>query len=199
MEILIATQNAGKITELENLLKDLPIILRNLKELKNIVEPAETGADFVENAILKAKYYAAQTGLPAIADDSGLEVAALNGAPGIFSARYAGADADDAARNKKLLAELEKTAVLNRTARFVCAVAFAGETGETIYTAQGICNGKIARAPSGGNGFGYDSIFIPDGFLETFGELSSVEKQKISHRGRAMRKLIAFLRDYYTA
>ena len=175
---------------------DLPITLRSLKDFGNISEPAETGLNFMENAVLKAKYYALQTGLTALADDSGLEVAALNGAPGIFSARYTGAGANDPQRIAKLLRELDETGDQNRSARFVCAAAVADQRGQILSTAEGICAGKIARAARGGNGFGYDPIFIPEKFLKTFGELSSGEKQQISHRSRAISKIIAFLRDF---
>lgn len=194
MEILAATGNAGKIREIKDFLETLPIALRSLKDFGNIVEPEETGSSFTENAVLKAEYYALKTGLYALADDSGLEVAALGGAPGIFSARYAGADADDAGRIKKLLDDLRKTGDENRFAKFVCAVALADEKGKIIYTATGICNGKIAFAPRGNNGFGYDPIFIPENFSATFGELSNDEKRQISHRSRAFGKIIAFLR-----
>ena len=196
MEILVATQNAGKVREIEELLGDLPNTLRSLKDFGNISEPAETGLNFMENAVLKAKYYALQTGLTALADDSGLEVAALNGAPGIFSARYAGAGANDPQRIAKLLRELDETGDQNRSARFVCAAAVADQRGQILSTAEGICAGKIARAARGGNGFGYDPIFIPENFLKTFSELSSGEKQQISHRSRAISKIIAFLRDF---
>lgn len=199
MEILIATQNTGKIKELTELLKGLPIALRSLNDFGKIAEPEETGATFMENAILKAKYYSLKTGLSALADDSGLEVEALDNAPGVFSARYAGLNAADAQRTEKLLTELGKTGDQNRFAKFVCAIAFTDEKAEVIYTATGICHGKIAFAPRGNNGFGYDPVFIPENFTETFGEVSGDIKQKISHRGRAIEKIIAFLRDYYAA
>lgn len=199
MEILIATGNAGKVREIEEMLGDLPIILRNLKDFENISEPEETGSSFAENAVLKANYYSLQTGLSALADDSGLEVEALGGAPGIFSARYAGLNASDAERTQKLLIELDKTKDQNRLARFVCVAALTDKKGETIQTATGICKGKIAFAPRGSNGFGYDPIFIPEGFSKTFGEISNIEKQKISHRARALKKIIAFLHGFYLA
>lgn len=200
MEILVATNNAGKVREIEGLLGDLPFVLRTLKNFKNIVEPAETGASFMENAELKAEYYARHTGgLYSLADDSGLEVEALGGAPGIFSARYAGLQAGDAARIEKLLRELDKTGDQKRLARFACAIALADKKGKIIFTAEGFCNGKIALAPRGINGFGYDPVFIPDGFSKTFGELSSGEKQKISHRARAIMKINTFLRGFSAA
>lgn len=201
-EILIATKNAGKIKELGLLLAVLPISLRGLNDFPKIIEPAETGSDFASNAALKAKSYALQTGLWALADDSGLEVEALNGAPGVFSARYGGANAGDAEKIKKLLDELDKMppdAAPGRAARFVCVMAIADPTGEIKYLAEGICHGKIAGSPRGTNGFGYDPIFIPEGFEETFGELSNQIKRLISHRARASEKIIEYLRGFTAA
>jgi XTP/dITP diphosphohydrolase len=194
-QLLIATGNAGKIEELAALLADLPVVLRSLKEFPQLSAVEETGATFAENAILKAKAYAAGTGLTTLADDSGLEVAALNGAPGVFSARYAGKNARDDEKIAKLLSELGKNS--NRKARFVCSIAVASETGAIKYAADGICDGTIAVNPSGSGGFGYDPIFVPDGFEQTFGELPAEIKQKISHRGRAMEKIIQYLRTFY--
>lgn len=196
-QLLAATGNAGKIRELKEILADFPIALRDLGEFFGISEVEETGATFEENAILKAKGYAVQTGLWTLADDSGLEVATLGGAPGVYSARYAGKNAGDKEKIAKLLSELGDNN--NRRARFVCAMAIADETGDIKFLAEGICDGKISVNPSGTNGFGYDPIFIPDGFDKTFGELSGDVKQKISHRGRAMKKIIQYLRCFYGA
>jgi len=196
-QLLIATRNAGKIKELKELLTELPIEIRCLNEFPNIVEPEESGANFAENAVLKAKYYARQTKLWALADDSGLEVEALNGAPGVFSARYAGENASDKDRIEKLLKELES--IRQRRARFVCAMAVADEKGVMKFIAEGVCDGIIALTASGTNGFGYDPIFIPDGFSNTFGELSGDVKQEISHRARALNKIIQQLRRFYAA
>ncbi|MCY7374356.1 MAG: XTP/dITP diphosphatase [Pyrinomonadaceae bacterium] len=197
MKLVIATRNAGKIKELEELLADLPVHLHNLNDLPNTFEPEESGATFAENAALKAKSYALQTGLWALADDSGLEVEALNGAPGVFSARYAGENAVDKERIEKLLGELAETHGSNRRARFVCAVAVADESGEIKFNAEGICNGSIAFEASGEGGFGYDPIIIPDGFSATFGELANEIKQSISHRKQAIDKIIQQLRRFY--
>lgn len=194
-ELLIATRNAGKIRELEELLADLPVKLRSLNDFPGIIEPEETGATFAENAVLKASDYARQTGIWALADDSGLEVEALGGAPGILSARYAGVEASDAERIAKLLGELEKAE--NRAARFVCAMAIADKTGGTRFQAEGICGGEITDAARGTKGFGYDPVFVPEGFSETFGELSGEVKSQISHRARAVNKIIAYLRAFY--
>ena len=199
MKILIATKNTGKVREIQEMLAGLPFQLQSLSELANIVEPEETGSTFAENAALKASYYALQSNSWALADDSGLEVEALNNAPGIFSARYAGENADDSERIAKLLAELDQTGGENRLARFVCAMAVADENGKIKFTAEGICGGKIASATVGTNGFGYDPIFIPDGFSKTFGELSNDVKRQISHRKRAIYEIIQQLRRFYDA
>lgn len=193
LELLIATKNLGKVRELERLLSDFPITLRSLNEFEGIIEPEETGKTFAENAILKAKYYAEKTGISALADDSGLEVDALNGAPGVFSARYAGENATDEQRNIKLLSELENVSKEKRQARFVCAMAISDKNSIIEFIAEGVSFGELAFYPKGANGFGYDPIFIPQGFLTTFGEISAETKHKISHRGRAMEKIIAFL------
>ncbi len=194
-QLLVATGNAGKVRELKEFLVDLPVVLRDLNEFSDVSEVAETGATFIENAILKAAGYAAQTGFWTVADDSGLEVEALGGAPGVFSARYAGENAGDAEKIAKLLSELGDSS--NMRARFVCAMAIADETGEIKFVSEGVCDGRITVTPRGTNGFGYDPIFIPDGFEETFGELSGEVKQKISHRARAMEKIIEYLRSFY--
>ena len=199
MKILIATKNTGKVREIREMLAETPFRLQILDDFSEIAEPAETGATFAGNAALKARYYALQTGVWALADDSGLEVEALNNAPGVYSARYAGENAGDRERIAKLLAELNETNDENRRARFVCAMAVADETGAIILTAEGICDGKIAFEAVGENGFGYDPIFIPDGFSETFGQLANDIKQQISHRKRAIYKIIQQLRRFYAA
>lgn len=198
-ELLIATKNVGKIKELEELLADAPIRLRSLNDFPKAFEPEETGSTFAANAVLKARSYALQTGLWALGDDSGLEVEALGGAPGVLSARYAGTGATDAERIEKLLKELSKVREENRRARFVCAAAIARATGEIEFVAEGVCSGSIALAASGANGFGYDPVFVPDGFSETFGALSNNIKQQISHRARASQKIIQYLRRFYAA
>lgn len=196
MQLLIATKNSEKVKELECLLADLPLRLRSLNDFSNIVEAEETGETFSENAVLKARSYALQTGLLSLADDSGLEVEALGGAPGVFSARYAGRSATDAEKIKKLLGELSGKEDENRRARFVCAMAICEARGEIKFLTEEICAGKIALKAAGTNGFGYDAVFIPDGFEQTFGELSKDTKQQISHRGRAAQKIIQYLRDF---
>lgn len=201
MELLIATQNKGKIRELKELLSDSLFILRGLDEFSKIEDVEETGLTFSENAILKAKSYALQTGLWTLADDSGLEVEALDGRPGVLSARFAGVGEKtaDEENTRKLLDELKNSKKNSRAARFFCAMAVSDEKGDIKFLADGICKGKIAVSPSGTNGFGYDPVFIPEGFDQTFGELSGEIKQKISHRARALKKIIAFLKKINTS
>lgn len=181
---------------MKRLLADLPVRLQSLNDFSGVVEAEETGATFTENAVLKARSYAMQTGLASLADDSGLEVEALGGAPGVFSARYGGEGATDTEKIKKLLGELSDKACENRRARFVCAMAICNRKGDMKFLSEGICAGNIALKAKGANGFGYDAIFIPDGFEQTFGELTGDMKQQISHRARAAQKIIHYLRDF---
>ncbi len=192
--LVLATKNNGKIRELAELLNGLPIRLCNLNEFKDSAEPEETGATFTENAVLKARYYALHTGVWALADDSGLEVESLGGAPGVFSARYGGENMSYAEKIDRLLGKMKSAGDDNRKARFVCAMAIADEDGNIQFLSEGVCDGKIAAGPRGANGFGYDPVFIPEDFSESFGELSDEIKQKISHRSRAIEKIIRFLR-----
>jgi XTP/dITP diphosphohydrolase len=196
MKLVVATGNIGKIKELNELLIDLPVKLYGLNDFTNISDVEETGLTFADNAVLKAESYAVQTGFWTLSDDSGLEVEALGGAPGIFSARYAGENASDQDRITKLLEELNRTNDKVRAARFICAMAIADKNGQKRFLAEGICDGKIALQPHGTNGFGYDPIFVPNGFEQTFGELSSTIKGKISHRARAIAKIIRFLHTF---
>ena len=154
----------------------------------------ETGATFVENAKLKASEYARQTGFRTLADDSGLEIDALGGKPGIDSARYMGDQASHVERMEALLEDLRQTRSANRSARFVSAIAIAEIDGTIKNLSMGICEGAIAREPRGEGGFGYDPIFIPDGFHHTFAELSGEIKNKISHRARALQQAMIYLR-----
>lgn len=193
--LLAATGNQGKIKELRELLGDLPFELKSLNDFENVAEVAETGATFEENAVLKAQGYARQTGVWALADDSGLEVAALGGEPGVYSARYGGENAPFNEKIELLLSEISACDTENRAAQFVCVIAVADETGAVKHLAKGICRGTIGFEPRGANGFGYDPIFIPDGFTETFGELSGEIKQKISHRAAASAQIIGFLNN----
>jgi XTP/dITP diphosphohydrolase len=193
-ELLIGTRNNGKIREIQLLLAAMPFLrMRNLAEFPTAGEVEETGLTFSDNAILKARSYARQTGLWALADDSGLEVDALGGAPGIYSARYGGAGATDGERIERLLEELSPFARQERRARFICAIAIADGEGQVANLSVGKCEGLIAQAPRGTQGFGYDPIFIPDGFEQTFGELMPEIKEKISHRALALQGASSFL------
>ncbi|MCA1591546.1 MAG: RdgB/HAM1 family non-canonical purine NTP pyrophosphatase [Acidobacteria bacterium] len=195
IELLIATRNAGKVRELRKLLEDLPLRLRDLSEWPEIAEVEEAGATFEKNAALKARGYADQTGLLALADDSGLEVAALGNAPGVLSARYAGPLASDAERITRLLVELEATGNVERRARFVCVIALARPGIEQVEIFAGTCEGHISSEPRGYGGFGYDPVFVPDGYTQTFGELSPEIKRQVSHRAHALAKARGFLSE----
>ncbi len=196
LQLLIATRNAGKVKELRSLLAGLPVCLRSLQEFACIPEVVETGATFADNAALKAVSYAQATQLLALADDSGLEVEALNGAPGVLSARYAGENATDAERTARLLRQLDSHGNKSRRARFVCAIAIAAQNGNLIYASEGICAGHIAVAPGGTGGFGYDPVFVPDNYDESFASLPPAIKEQISHRARALQAARTFLLDY---
>jgi XTP/dITP diphosphohydrolase len=194
-QLLIATRNQAKLQELRDLLQERPFDLGDLSSFPAIQTVAETGSTFAKNAELKAAGYAEQAGVMTIADDSGLEVQALGGRPGVLSARYAGAGASDSDRVDKLLSELSNVPASNRGAQFVSAVAIANGEGEILNISIGVCTGRIADAPRGANGFGYDPVFIPDGFGETFAELPSNVKNQISHRARALKGAAEFLRS----
>ncbi|MBQ9764444.1 MAG: XTP/dITP diphosphatase [Phascolarctobacterium sp.] len=188
-ELVIATRNMGKLEEFKVLMKDLGIDIKCLADFDEIEEPAETGRTFAANARLKAIYYAKKIGVPCIADDSGLEVQALDGAPGVRSARYAGEKATDAENNEKLL-HIMKFQV-KRTCRFRCALAVALPNGKVLNEVDGICEGMLLHAPLGDGGFGYDPLFWSTELHKGMAEASVQEKNKISHRGKAIRKLVA--------
>jgi XTP/dITP diphosphohydrolase len=198
--LLLGTRNAGKLREIETILGDVHWQLRSLREFDNIAIPAETAPTYAENAIAKARFYARQTGLCALADDSGLEVTALGGAPGVYSARYAGEAASDADRRAFLLSELARidqatpeSAAAEHRARFICVVAIATPDGAVLNSSEGVCEGKMIFTERGTNGFGYDPLFVPNGFDQTFAELSDSIKNQISHRARALRNTRSFL------
>lgn len=191
--LVIASGNRDKARELAEILKGLPWEVKSLSDFPPIEEPEESGATFEENALLKARYYSEKLGgLACVADDSGLAVDLLDGAPGIYSARYAGAGCSYADNNKKLMKALADFAWHERTARFVCCAAFHDPRG-VEHTELGTVEGHIAMEPFGENGFGYDPIFVPDGEAETFAEMTPAQKHKISHRGRAFAQLRAWL------
>jgi XTP/dITP diphosphohydrolase len=196
VRVLLATTNKGKLRELRSLLAGLPYEVLDLSVFPNACEIKEDGATFRENALLKAIGYAGQTALHTLADDSGLEVAALNDRPGVHSARYAGPDSVYDVKIAALLDEIDASRSSDRSARFVAHIAFASPSGEVVFEANGVCEGSIAHRPRGANGFGYDPIFIPEGYDLTFGELTDDVKREISHRARATRKIMRFLRDF---
>ena len=194
LRLLIATHNKGKLREYRQLLADLPVTLTYLDEVGITEDVPETGSTFAENAVQKATAYARLSGMLTLADDSGLEVDALGGAPGIHSARYAGPGASDADRIRKLLAELKDVPPERRTARFRCVIAVATPEGE-VHTAEGTVEGVIVDEPRGHHGFGYDPVFfLPDRGC-TMAELPPEEKNRISHRARAAERIKPILRS----
>lgn len=188
MDIIVATKNKGKIKEIKKILGEHNVISQD--EAGIIIDVEETGTTFAENAFLKAEAIYEIAGSAVIADDSGLEVDALGGAPGIYSARYGGEGLTDEDRVEKLLCEMEK--VEDRGAQFACAMALIMPTGEK-HLFEGIVRGKLTHSVIGENGFGYDPIFIPDGYDTTFGILDSSIKNEISHRAKALKKLSEFI------
>ncbi|MEU5089690.1 RdgB/HAM1 family non-canonical purine NTP pyrophosphatase [Streptomyces sp. NPDC021356] len=194
--LILATRNPGKITELRAILTEagLPHELVGTDAYPEVPDVKETGVTFAENALLKAHALAQATGLPAVADDSGLCVDVLGGAPGIFSARWAGRHGDDKANLDLLLAQLSDIAEEHRAAHFACAAALALPDG-TERVVEGQLRGTLRLAPAGANGFGYDPILQPDGETRTCAELSAEEKNEISHRGKAFRALVPVVRE----
>ncbi len=194
-KVVLASGNRGKLREINQIIKDLG--MQALPQSDFAVSDAEeTGLSFVENAILKARHAARATGLPAIADDSGLEVDALNGAPGIYSARFAGPGATDADNVQKLLASLQDVADSERTARFQCLMVFMRHAEDpTPLICQGTWEGRILRQPRGENGFGYDPVFFVPGEQCAAAELAPEVKNRLSHRGQALARLLAALKQ----
>ncbi len=195
--LVLATQNVGKIHEFERILEksDLAIEVLGLRDFPDMPDVEETGTTFAENSLLKSRAIAAFTGLPALADDSGLCVDALGGDPGIFSARWAGKHGDDEANIVKVLEQLHGES--KRTARFVCAVSLVFPANHIHHheeiVVEGVMTGEIMQAPIGSFGFGYDPIFRPDGYELTSGQLDPMIKDEISHRGQALRKILPFI------
>ncbi len=193
-KLLVATRNKGKMKEIEALLDGLIDKVFSISDFPELPETVENGATFSENALKKARDAFNATGLAVIADDSGLIVESLDGRPGVFSARFAGTDADDSANNKKLLDELKAVPETCHKAAFICSLAYISEEGlEMIF--EGILSGSIVEHPKGENGFGYDPLFLVDGYRQTMSELSIEEKNRISHRAQALKAFREYLAD----
>lgn len=184
--LVLASTNKGKTREIQDLLKGFPLDIKNLNDFGPIPEVIEDGETFDDNAYKKASFTARVLGYPAMADDSGLCVEALDGAPGVFSARYAGKNASDADNVARLLAELEPFE--NRKASFACVISIAVPTGAAL-TYEGSCQGIITRKPAGENGFGYDPLFYFPALDKTFAQLRMAEKAQVSHRGKALKQV----------
>ncbi|MBU2703284.1 XTP/dITP diphosphohydrolase [Sporomusaceae bacterium BoRhaA] len=197
-EIIVATQNAGKVKEISQAMRHLPIKVLSLADCGTFPEPIENGGTFEENALLKARYYAALTGKPCLADDSGLEVDSLGKAPGVYSARYAGEHATDKENNHKLLQALAAMPEAKRTGRFRCVLALveSGDLHGFVLTTEGVCEGEILQQPRGEHGFGYDPLFFMPKLNKTLAEVTVEEKNQISHRGQALGKLVDKLQEY---
>ena len=200
MDIVLASRNKKKIAELKNIIEscgfsgnDAAVNIHTPDEFPHCEEVEEDGATFEANAIKKAAYIFKCSGMTSVADDSGLEVDALDGAPGVFSARYAGEEAGDRANLEKLLREMNGVPDEKRGARFVCNIALATKDGVKTFT--GYVEGSIGTVPRGTKGFGYDPVFFPEGHDRTFAEMSDNEKSSMSHRGRALRELQGYLKE----
>lgn len=194
MEIVLATRNKKKIEEIKRILYDLPVTILSLEDFQGCPEIHENGVSFEENAIKKALAIAQYVQKPALADDSGLEVYALNKAPGVLSARYAGEEANDRKNIEKLLYEMRFFEGEKRKARFVCCIAIVFPN-ENIHTFYGYTEGMIGKEPKGNRGFGYDPVFYPEGSERTFAEMSDEEKDEISHRGRALEEFRKYIKE----
>jgi XTP/dITP diphosphohydrolase len=195
-KIVLASGNVGKIKELESLLDGLGVEVVAQSEF-GVSDAVESGATFAENSLIKARHAVAATGLPAIADDSGLAVDALDGAPGVYSARYAGPDADDEANNDKLLAALEEVDDDRRGAAFHCVATYVSADGTEVIQAEGVWRGAILRERRGSGGFGYDPIFLDPQSGGSSAELTAQQKGARSHRGQALRELVKRLQQQY--
>lgn len=191
-QLVVATRNHGKLTEIQAVLDGLVDELLCITDLPDLPETVEDGATFVDNALKKAREASQACGLPVLADDSGLVVDGLDGRPGVLSARFAGPGADDAANNQKLLEELAFLPSASRKAAFVCVMAFVHPDG-TEQVFQGVVTGHILNGLRGDGGFGYDPLFLVDGFQQTMAELSLEEKNRISHRGQALGAFRSYL------
>lgn len=195
-KIVLASKNLDKVKEIRLALQDLPVEILSLADFPDLPDAVEDGATFEENALIKAKFFVARTGLACLADDSGLEVDALNGLPGVYSARFAGYHADDKTNNQKLLDELAKIGATESAADYRCALAFVDTDGTEIITCGKIV-GKIKIAAQGTGGFGYDPYFYI-GENQTMAQISPAEKNKISHRGAALKEMTLILRQRFS-
>jgi len=194
-KLLVATHNQGKVVEFAEMLADMKIEWLSLDDVGVTQDVEETGSTFQENSILKARTYAAETGLLTLADDSGLEVDALAGAPGVYTARYGGVGLTAVQRYKKLLADIENVPIHQRTARFRCAIVLSAPDGTILGASEGVCEGMIAQTAVGEGGFGYDPIFFIPQLQKTFAQIPAEQKHKISHRGQAVRQIEPLLRS----
>ena len=200
MNIVLATRNKKKVEEIKRIVKDMPISVYSLDDFPDCPEVEEDGKTFEDNAVKKAMAVSKHTNMPALADDSGLEVYALDGEPGVLSARYAGENADDRKNTEKLLNEMRSVPDGKRGARFACCIALAFPAGDLALrdgkaeTFTGYSEGSIGREPKGSNGFGYDPVFYPAGCKRTFAEMDDEEKDSLSHRGAALKKLHEYLK-----
>jgi XTP/dITP diphosphohydrolase len=195
VRIVFATGNLGKVREAQEKLKEFGIEVVSLKELGvELPAPEETGETFCENAYQKAVYYAEKLNLPVMAEDSGLEVEALKGLPGVYSSRFAGPDATDQENNEKLIRELQSRGLQSSPARYRAFVFFAYPFGAGLWS-EGEVRGKVITSPRGSGGFGYDPLFVPEGFNETMAELPPKVKNAISHRGKALERLVKAIKE----
>ncbi len=193
LKLVIATRNMGKVKEIQQRLNEYPLTIESLQDYPQIPEIEENGKTFSDNSILKATAVLNYTNLPALADDSGLEIDYLGGMPGLYSSRWG---RNDQERIERVLKELEGVPELQRKARFVCVMSLA-IPGNRVFATQGVCSGKITFSPQGSSGFGYDPIFIPDGYDITFSKMGKKLKNKISHRAIALDKIIPRIIAYY--
>lgn len=194
-KLLLATRNQHKKRELQAMLAGMDVEILTLDDIPSLPEVEEDGVSFAENAAKKARVNATLSGFTCLADDSGLTVDALDGQPGIYSARFSGPEADDNKNNDKLLGLMEGIPDEMRTAAFVCVIAIADSNG-SVSIVEGICPGRIIRERQGGGGFGYDPLFVPDGYNVTFAQLSEADKNRISHRGRALTLARPLIEEY---
>jgi len=193
LKVIFATTNPGKVKEAQEILREFGIEVAPLEKGK-LSPPQETGETFCENAYQKAVYYSKRLGLPVMAEDSGLEVEALGGRPGVYSSRFAGEGATDGENNRKLIEELRKLGLTESPARYVSFVFLAFPEGMGLWS-EGEVRGRVITAPRGSGGFGYDPLFLPEGSDKTMAELPAAEKNRISHRGEAFRKLAKLIKE----